>query len=103
MLGISELLNKRSTNYNLRGKYILELPKVKLALDLNGGVTRPPKFGMFFPFKYGFRHFSNFVYYRRKYIFLLVNNVVVFFHYCGMSVKQLSTAKYTSGHVEKRI
>ena len=26
--GIGELLHERSTNYNLRGKYILELPKV---------------------------------------------------------------------------
>ena len=26
--GIGELLHERSTNYNLRGKHILELPKV---------------------------------------------------------------------------
>jgi len=26
--GLGELLHKRSTNYNLRGKHILELPKV---------------------------------------------------------------------------
>ncbi|CAH3044284.1 unnamed protein product [Pocillopora meandrina] len=31
--GIGELLHERSTNYNLRGKYILELPKMAALRD----------------------------------------------------------------------
>ena len=47
--GIGELLQERSTNYNLRGKHILELPKVnKSPMVLNHGVILQLRFGTLF-------------------------------------------------------
>ena len=47
--GIRELLQERSTNYNLRGKHILELPKVnKSPMVLNHGVILQLRFGTLF-------------------------------------------------------
>ena len=47
--GIGQLLHERSTNYNLRGKHILELPKVNTTpMVLNRGVILQLKFGTLF-------------------------------------------------------
>ena len=47
--GIGELLYERSTNYELRGKHILELPRVnKPTMDLNRGVILQLRFATLF-------------------------------------------------------